>query len=34
VDVGEFAVYHVVDGRIAEVWGTADNLSLLQQLTS
>ncbi len=33
VDIHEFALYHVVDGRIVEVWGTADNLALLEQLT-
>jgi predicted ester cyclase len=32
VDVQEFAVYRVQDGRIAEVWGTADNLELRDQL--
>jgi predicted ester cyclase len=28
----EFAVYHLADGLIAEVWVAADNLSLLHQL--
>jgi aspartyl-tRNA synthetase len=29
----EFAFYHVVDGKIAEVWVTADNLSTLLQIS-
>jgi steroid delta-isomerase-like uncharacterized protein len=28
----EFAVYHLRDGRIAEVWVAADNLKLLDQI--
>ena len=32
VSTQEFAFYRVDAGRIAEVWGTADNLRLLQQL--
>jgi len=28
----EFAVYRWIDGRIAEVWVTADNLAVVQQL--
>ena len=28
----EFAFYRVADGKIAEVWGTADDLDLLDQL--
>jgi predicted ester cyclase len=28
----EFDVYRVVKGKIAEVWGTADNLTILTQL--
>jgi predicted ester cyclase len=28
----EFAFYRVEDGKIAEVWGTADNLGLVEQL--
>ncbi|HEV7654385.1 MAG TPA: ester cyclase [Mycobacteriales bacterium] len=28
----EFAFYRVEDGKIAEVWGTADDLLLLRQL--
>jgi predicted ester cyclase len=32
VSTQEFAFYRVDAGRIAEVWGTADNLHLLQQL--
>jgi aspartyl-tRNA synthetase len=32
VSVQEFACYRVDAGRIAEVWGTADDLHLLQQL--
>ncbi len=29
----EFALYHVVGGKIAEVWVTADNLSVMEQIT-
>ena len=32
VSAQEFAFYRVDAGRIAEVWGTADDLHLLQQL--
>jgi steroid delta-isomerase-like uncharacterized protein len=32
VSTQEFAVYRVEDGRIAQVWVTADNLHLLEQL--
>jgi predicted ester cyclase len=32
VSTQEFAVYRVAEGRIAEVWGTADDLDLLHQL--
>ena len=32
VRLQEFAVYRVENDRIAEVWVTADNLSLLEQL--
>ena len=32
VSTSEFAVYRISEGRIAEVWGTADNLALLSQL--
>jgi len=32
VSAQEFAFYRVEDGRIAEVWVTADDLHLLQQL--
>ena len=32
VSTQEFAFYRVDAGRIAEVWGTADNLRLLQQV--
>jgi steroid delta-isomerase-like uncharacterized protein len=32
VSTQEFAFYRVDAGRIAEVWGTADDLHLLQQL--
>ena len=32
VHTQEFAVYRFTDGRIAEVWGVADNLTLLRQL--
>jgi predicted ester cyclase len=32
VDTQEFALYRVHDGLIAEVWVTADNLRLLDQL--
>jgi steroid delta-isomerase-like uncharacterized protein len=32
VSTQEFAFYRVRDGRIAEVWVTADDLHLLQQL--
>ncbi|GAA3340974.1 ester cyclase [Amorphoplanes nipponensis] len=28
----EFSVYHLKDGRLAEVWVTAGNLSILDQL--
>jgi predicted ester cyclase len=28
----EFAFYRVEDGKIAEVWGTADTLDLLRQI--
>jgi predicted ester cyclase len=28
----EFDVYRVVEGKIAEVWGTADNLTILTQI--
>jgi len=30
----EFAVYHLADGLIAEVWVTADNQAVLHQLQS
>jgi ketosteroid isomerase-like protein len=30
----EYAFYRLRDGRIAEVWGTADDLALLRQLQS
>lgn len=29
----EFATCHLIDGKIAEVWVTADNLAILRQLT-
>jgi len=32
IEVQEFAVYRVEEGRIREVWGTADTLSLREQL--
>jgi predicted ester cyclase len=32
VTTQEFAIYRIEDGRIAEVWVTADNLRLLSQL--
>ena len=32
VSTQEFAMYRVQDGKIAEVWGTADDLHLLDQL--
>src|SRR5689334_24696224 len=32
VSAQEFAVYRVDAGRIAEVWGTADDLHILEQL--
>ena len=32
VSTQEFAFYRVDAGRIAEVWGTADDLRLVQQL--
>ena len=32
VTAQEFAVYRVPNGRIAEVWGTADDLAILEQL--
>jgi predicted ester cyclase len=32
VTTQEFALYRVEGGRIAEVWGTADDLRLLEQL--
>ena len=32
VETQEFAVYRVEAGRIAEVWGTADDLRLVEQL--
>jgi predicted ester cyclase len=32
VSTQEFAFYRVADGRIAEVWVTADNLRILDQL--
>jgi predicted ester cyclase len=28
----EFAFYRIAGGKIAEVWGTADDLDLLRQL--
>lgn len=28
----EFATYHLIDGKIAEVWVMADNLEILRQL--
>ncbi|TDV57165.1 ester cyclase [Actinophytocola oryzae] len=34
VTINEFATYRISDGRIAEVWGTADNVALLEQLTA
>ena len=32
VTTQEFAIYRVEAGKIAEVWGTADNLGLIEQL--
>ncbi|AGZ40383.1 ester cyclase [Actinoplanes friuliensis] len=32
VRIQEFAVYHLREGRIAQVWVTADNMTLLDQL--
>jgi predicted ester cyclase len=32
VQTQEFAFYRIADGRIAEVWGTADDLLVEQQL--
>jgi predicted ester cyclase len=32
VTTQEFAIYRVEAGKIAEVWGTADNLRLVEQL--
>ena len=32
VTTQEFAIYRVEAGKIAEVWGTADNLGLIDQL--
>jgi predicted ester cyclase len=32
VTAEEYAFYRLRDGRIAEVWGTADNLALLRQM--
>jgi predicted ester cyclase len=32
VSTREFAVYRIEDGRIREVWVTADNMRLLSQL--
>jgi predicted ester cyclase len=32
ITISEFAVYRLADDRIAQVWVTADNLSLLDQL--
>jgi predicted ester cyclase len=32
VTTSEFAVYHLAGDRIAQVWGAADNLTLLDQL--
>jgi predicted ester cyclase len=32
VSTQEFAFYRIADGRIAEVWVTADNLRILDQL--
>jgi len=32
VDAYEFAFYRIAHGKIAEVWGTADNLRLLDQM--
>lgn len=32
VTTEEYAFYRLRDGRIAEVWGTADNLALLRQM--
>lgn len=29
----EFAVYRLIDGKIAEVWVTADNLAIIRQIT-
>lgn len=33
ISTQELAVYRIYDGKIAEVWGTADNLTVLNQLT-
>lgn len=33
VTTQEFSVYRVADGKISEVWVTADNLRVLNQLT-
>jgi predicted ester cyclase len=30
VETDEFAMYRIIDGRIAELWGTADNARLRQ----
>jgi aspartyl-tRNA synthetase len=32
VTVRELALYRIEDGRIAEVWGTVDELGLLEQI--
>lgn len=34
VTTQELAIYRVSDGRIAEVWGTIDDVSLLEQITA
>jgi predicted ester cyclase len=32
VKVRELALYRIEDGRIAEVWGTVDELGVLEQI--
>ncbi|WP_433380156.1 ester cyclase [Actinoplanes sp. CA-142083] len=34
VETDEFAMYRITDGRIAELWGTADNARLLTSVTA